>query len=100
MTGASLGRDGQLAGGNTVGILIVSFLILPLRIPLESWGRQLAELAVACADDKVCRQEGDILLVPPLPSSQLRGSQALNIVMLLYYILTSPPESIQGTHIF
>ena len=47
VTGGSLGRDGQLAGGNTGGIIIIlSSLIHPLRIQRERWGHDLAELAV------------------------------------------------------
>ena len=80
VTGSGLGRDEQLAGGNTDSILIIFSLILPLQIPLECWSHQFAELAVACADDKVGHQEGEVLLVPPLPGSQLLGSLAQRLL--------------------
>ena len=76
VTGAGLGRDGQLAGGDTGGILIVSSLILPLRIPQEHCGHDFAEQAVLCTDDKVGLQEAEVVPVPPLPGSQFLGSLA------------------------
>ena len=53
----------------TGGIIILSSIILPLRIPRERWGCDLAELAVLCTDDKVGLQLAEVVPVPLLPGS-------------------------------
>ena len=74
LTGAGLGRAGQLtgrlAGDDTGSIFIVSSLILPLRIHLEHWGLHPAKLAVVCPDAQVGQQETKVHLCLLLPCSQ------------------------------
>ena len=108
MSEGGLGRDGQLAGGDTGSIIILSSLILPLQTPREHWGCDLAELAVLCADAKVGLQEAKLSWFHVCLAVSFLGacpkvfffSLPYTVLLLLYHVLTSQPESIQGTHIF